>query len=114
MPAIFQPPIAKKINQASSVRVIVISTDHRLLWPDSYKGVGSASKLPESTLHKIIIMSRHTSLEGAWHEGAESGGSSAALECASIFRKNPDCKKNSCAFQISTDVSEVSYQSKLL
>jgi len=31
MPAIFQPRIAKKINKALSVRVIVICSDHKLL-----------------------------------------------------------------------------------
>jgi len=56
MPAIFQPRIAKKINKALSVRVIVICSGHKLLWPDSYKGVGRASTLTESILHKIIII----------------------------------------------------------
>jgi len=32
MPAIFQPRIAKKINKALSVRVIVVCSDHNLLW----------------------------------------------------------------------------------
>jgi len=49
------PKIAKKINRAPTVRVIVISSDHKLLWQDSNKGVGSASTSPESTLHKMII-----------------------------------------------------------
>jgi len=56
MPAIFQPWIAKKINQAPSVRVIVICSDHRLLWRDSYKGVDRALTPDESILHKIIII----------------------------------------------------------
>jgi len=56
MPAIFQPQIAKKINKAPSVRVIVICSDHRLLWRDSYKGVGGSSTSPDSILHKIIII----------------------------------------------------------
>jgi len=51
MPAIFQPRIAKKIKQASSVRVIVICSDHRLLWRDSYKGVDHALTPDESILH---------------------------------------------------------------
>jgi len=46
----------KKSTKALSVRVIVICSDHKLLWRDSYKGVGHASKLPESILHKIIII----------------------------------------------------------
>jgi len=50
MPAILHPQIAL------SVRVIVICSDHKLLWRDSYKGVGYASTLPESILHKIIII----------------------------------------------------------
>jgi len=56
MPGIIQPQFAKKINEALSVRVIVICSDHKLLWRDSYKGVGCASTLPESILHKIIII----------------------------------------------------------
>jgi len=56
MPAIFQPRIAKKINKALSVRVIVICSGHKLLWRDSYKDVGCASTLPESILHKIMII----------------------------------------------------------
>jgi len=54
MPAIFQRQITKK-NQPS-LRVMVICYDHRLLQRDSYKGVGCASTLPESILHKIIII----------------------------------------------------------
>jgi len=46
----------KKINKALSVRVIVICSGHKLLWRDSYKGVDRASILPESILHKIIII----------------------------------------------------------
>jgi len=38
MPAIIQP----QINKAPYVRVIVICSDHRLLWQDSYKGVNPA------------------------------------------------------------------------
>jgi len=56
MPAIFQPRIAKKINKALSDREIVICSGHKLLWRDSDKGVGCASTLPESILHKIIII----------------------------------------------------------
>jgi len=56
MPTIFQPWIAKKINMAFSVRVIVVYSDYKLPWQDSYKGVGRASTLPESILHKIIII----------------------------------------------------------
>jgi len=56
MPAIFQPRIAKKINKAPSVRVIVICSDHRLLWQDSYKGVDRALTPDDSILHKIIII----------------------------------------------------------
>jgi len=50
MPAIFQLRIAK------SVRVIVIYSDHRLLWPDSYRGVNGVLNLDEFILHKIIII----------------------------------------------------------
>jgi len=48
MPAIFQLRIAKKINKALSVRVKVVCSDHKLLWWDSYKGVGRASTLPDA------------------------------------------------------------------
>jgi len=58
MPAIFNP-VAKKINKALSVRVIVTWSDHKLLWLDSYKGIGYASTLPESILHKIVIIINH-------------------------------------------------------
>jgi len=64
MPAIFQLRIAKKINQAPSVRVIVICSDHRLLWRDSYKGVDRALTPDESILHKIIII---RNLYGLWN-----------------------------------------------
>jgi len=56
MPAIFQPRIAKKINKALSVRVILICSGHKHLSQDSYKGVGHASTLLECILHKIIII----------------------------------------------------------
>jgi len=62
MPTIFQPRIAKKINKALSVRVIVICSGHKLLWRDSYKGVGCTSTSPESVLHKIIIIIIITSM----------------------------------------------------
>jgi len=39
MPTIFQPRIAKKINKVLSVRVIVICSDHKLLWQGSHEGV---------------------------------------------------------------------------
>jgi len=52
----FNPGLQKKINKAFSVRVIVICSDHKLLWRDSYKGIGHASTLPEPILHKIIII----------------------------------------------------------
>jgi len=52
----FQPQIAKKINKAPSVSVIVICSDHRFLWQDSFKGVDRASTLVDSILHKIIII----------------------------------------------------------
>jgi len=55
MPAISPPQIAKKIDNALSVRVIVICSDHKLLWRDSYKGVDRALTPDESILHKIII-----------------------------------------------------------
>jgi len=48
MPAIFQPRIA--------VRVIVICSDHKPLWRDSYKGVDRALTPDESIMHKIIII----------------------------------------------------------
>jgi len=56
MPAIFQTWIAKKINKAHSVRVIVICSDQRLLWRDSYKDVDNGLTSDESKLHKIIMM----------------------------------------------------------
>jgi len=56
MPAIFKPRFAKKINKALSVRVMVICSDHKLLWRDSQKGIGRASTLPEAVLHKITII----------------------------------------------------------
>jgi len=47
----------KKINKALSVGVILICSDHKLLWQDSFKVVDGASMLPESTiLHRIIIL----------------------------------------------------------
>jgi len=46
----------KKINKALSVRVIVSCSGHKLLWQNSFKGVGCASTSPESILHKIIII----------------------------------------------------------
>jgi len=58
VPAIFQPQISKIVNKALSVWVIVISSDHKLQWPDSYKGVGHASTLPEPILYKIISPGR--------------------------------------------------------
>jgi len=54
MPAIFQSWIAKKINKALSVWLIVICCDLRLLRRNSYKDVDHALTLPESILHKII------------------------------------------------------------
>jgi len=56
MPPFFQPRIAKKINMAPSVRVIVICSDPRLLWRDFYKGVDRALTPDESILHNIIII----------------------------------------------------------
>jgi len=56
MPAIFLTLIAKQINKAISVRVVVFIGDNKLLWRDSYKGVGCTSTSPESILHKIIII----------------------------------------------------------
>jgi len=47
---------SKKINTTLSVRVIKICSDHKLLWRDSYKGVGRTSTSPESILYKIIII----------------------------------------------------------
>jgi len=53
----FNPRLQNKINnKALSVRVIVICSGHKHLWRDSYKGVGHASTLLESILHKIIII----------------------------------------------------------
>jgi len=51
-----QPQIAKKINKAPLFRVIVVCSDHRFLWSDSYKSVYPALQWNESTLHKIIII----------------------------------------------------------
>jgi len=62
MPAIFKPRIAKKINKAPSVRVIVICSDHRLLWRDSYKDADRALTPDESILHKIMIIIITTTL----------------------------------------------------
>jgi len=56
MLAIFSTPNCKKINEAPSVRIIVIWSDHRLLWRDSDKDVDCALTLPESIMHKIIII----------------------------------------------------------
>jgi len=52
----FNPIFQKKINKALSVRVLVICSDPRLLWQDSYKGVGRASTLPEAMPHKMVII----------------------------------------------------------
>jgi len=52
----FNPGLQKKLNKALSVRVIIICSDHRLLWQDSYKDVDPALTLEESILHKMIIM----------------------------------------------------------
>jgi len=60
MPAIFQPCSAKKISKELSVKVIVICSGHKLLWQDSDKGVGHASTLPESILHRIITITHLT------------------------------------------------------
>jgi len=54
--------MAKKITKALSVRVIVIRSDHELLWRDSYKGVGGASILPKSKLHRIIVIASPASI----------------------------------------------------
>jgi len=54
-PKKFQHQIAKKINMAPSVRVIIICSDKDLLWPDSDKDTDHASTLPESILHQIAI-----------------------------------------------------------
>jgi len=48
--------MAEKIVLAPSVRVIVIGSDHRLLWRGSYKGDDCALAPAESILHKIIII----------------------------------------------------------
>jgi len=55
MPAIFQPQIAKKINKALSVRVIVICCDHKLLRRDFDKGVGGASTLHEPNSTRLLL-----------------------------------------------------------
>jgi len=47
MPAIFKPQIAKKHPQSG---VIVICSDRKLLWRDSYKGVGRALTSLESII----------------------------------------------------------------
>jgi len=52
----FFNPGLEKINKALSGMVKVICWDHNLQCRDSYKGVGCASTLPESILHKIIII----------------------------------------------------------
>jgi len=57
MPAIFQPQIALKNQQGTlSVRVIIICSDRKLLLRNTYKGVGRTSTMPDSILHKIIII----------------------------------------------------------
>jgi len=48
-------PDWKKINKGPSVRVIVVCSDHRLLWWDSYNDVDCAVTSDESQLLKIII-----------------------------------------------------------
>jgi len=55
MPRVFQPQIAKK-NNATSVRIIVVCSDPRLLWEDSDKVVDLALTSPEPLLHQIGII----------------------------------------------------------
>jgi len=52
---IFNPRL-QNINKAPSVRVIVICSDHRLLWRKSYKGVDHALTSDKSILQKIIVI----------------------------------------------------------
>jgi len=52
MPAIF----AKKIYKTHSVMVIVICSDHRFLWPESYKGVDHPLTPDKPMLKKINII----------------------------------------------------------
>jgi len=42
--------------QAPSAKVVIICSDHRLLWQDSDKEVDHASTSPEFKLHQIIII----------------------------------------------------------
>jgi len=44
-----------RINKVPSIRVIVICSDHRLLWRNSYQDVDLSLTLDESILHRIII-----------------------------------------------------------
>jgi len=48
----FSTPDCKK----NSVGVIVICSDHGLLWWDSYKGIDHALTPDESILHKMMII----------------------------------------------------------
>jgi len=73
-PSNFSTPDCKKINWAPSVRVIVICSDHKLLWLDSYKGVYHALTIPdESKLHARLllllldmVLIQHTFQECLW------------------------------------------------
>jgi len=56
MPTIFNPRWQKELTMVSSVRVIIVCSDHRLLWRDSFKGVDHALTSDESVPHKIIII----------------------------------------------------------
>jgi len=61
----FSTPDWKKNQQGW---IIVICSDHRLLWRDSYKGVDWVLTSDESSLHKIIILWSHVEMEwlGWW------------------------------------------------
>jgi len=72
MPEIFQPPIEKKISKAPSVRIIVIYSDHRLLWWDSDKGFDLAITSPEPILHQIMIIIIHGSVLNAYKPSSSS------------------------------------------
>jgi len=50
----FQPQIDERINKTSSVKVIVISSDHRHFWRDSFKG--AASRLASDYTRLLLLL----------------------------------------------------------
>jgi len=54
--SIFSTLDCKKINQAPSVRVIVICSEHKFLWLDSYKDVDPALTSDESICTRLLLL----------------------------------------------------------